>query len=221
MFRLALGATTFLSLALFAATPSQAQVTGTIWLNDTSNNAAACNNCGNTASNPLQSNFTVGAGGINFQTTVNNSDNTTVSQFLNGAALSNPAIANLVIDNSHITLHGTIGLLSGINTFQIGHDDGVVLSVTGINGGAPVLSAPGPTGFVLTPFTINNPGAAGNFAFTLDYNECCSGPADLEFAFNNVPIGGVPEPSTWAMMLLGFAGLGFAFRQSRRKVSFA
>jgi PEP-CTERM motif len=33
--------------------------------------------------------------------------------------------------------------------------------------------------------------------------------------------GGVPEPSTWAMMLIGFAGLGFAFRQSRRKESFA
>jgi hypothetical protein len=32
---------------------------------------------------------------------------------------------------------------------------------------------------------------------------------------------GVPEPSTWAMMLLGFAALGFAFRQSRRKVSMA
>ena len=32
---------------------------------------------------------------------------------------------------------------------------------------------------------------------------------------------GVPEPSTWAMMLLGFAGLGFAFRRSRRKVSLA
>src|ERR1700730_12211222 len=31
----------------------------------------------------------------------------------------------------------------------------------------------------------------------------------------------VPEPSTWAMMLIGFLGLGFAFRQSRRKVSFA
>jgi hypothetical protein len=27
------------------------------------------------------------------------------------------------------------------------------------------------------------------------------------------------SPSTWAMMLIGFAGLGFAFRQSRRKVS--
>jgi PEP-CTERM motif len=31
----------------------------------------------------------------------------------------------------------------------------------------------------------------------------------------------VPEPTTWAMMLLGFVGLGFVFRQSRRKVSFA
>jgi hypothetical protein len=34
-------------------------------------------------------------------------------------------------------------------------------------------------------------------------------------------VAGVPEPATWGMMLLGFVGLGFAFRQSRRKVSFA
>jgi PEP-CTERM motif len=33
-------------------------------------------------------------------------------------------------------------------------------------------------------------------------------------------IGGVPEPSTWAMLLLGFAGLGFAgYRSSRRSAS--
>jgi len=30
------------------------------------------------------------------------------------------------------------------------------------------------------------------------------------------PDGGVPEPSTWAMMLLGFGGLGAALRRSRR-----
>jgi hypothetical protein len=34
-------------------------------------------------------------------------------------------------------------------------------------------------------------------------------------------VAAVPEPSTWAMMLIGFAGLGFAFRQSRRRVSMA
>jgi hypothetical protein len=38
---------------------------------------------------------------------------------------------------------------------------------------------------------------------------------------NSVFTPAVPEPSTWALLLLGFAGLGFAFRQSRRKVSFA
>jgi hypothetical protein len=40
--------------------------------------------------------------------------------------------------------------------------------------------------------------------------------------FEFVTVGSsVPEPSTWAMMLLGFVGLGFAFRRSRRRVSFA
>jgi hypothetical protein len=46
------------------------------------------------------------------------------------------------------------------------------------------------------------------------------------FQFSNeistfAPAAAVPEPSTWAMMLLGFVGLGFAFRQSRRKASVA
>jgi DNA invertase Pin-like site-specific DNA recombinase len=36
-----------------------------------------------------------------------------------------------------------------------------------------------------------------------------------------VKFGRPPEPSTWAMMLIGFTGLGFAFRKSRRKVSMA
>jgi hypothetical protein len=31
----------------------------------------------------------------------------------------------------------------------------------------------------------------------------------------------VPEPSTWGMMILGFIGLAFAFRQRRRKVGYA
>ena len=34
-------------------------------------------------------------------------------------------------------------------------------------------------------------------------------------------LAAVPEPATWAMILLGFAGLGFAFRRSRRKAAFA
>ena len=34
--------------------------------------------------------------------------------------------------------------------------------------------------------------------------------------------GAVPEPATWALMLLGFAGLGYAgFRQSRTRAASA
>jgi hypothetical protein len=39
--------------------------------------------------------------------------------------------------------------------------------------------------------------------------------------FHNFVSATVPEPSTWAMMLLGFAGLGFAgYRTSRRTAAF-
>jgi len=47
------------------------------------------------------------------------------------------------------------------------------------------------------------------------------GTNDLSDLFRPDAISGVPEPTTWAMMLIGFAGLGFAFRQTRPKVSFA
>jgi hypothetical protein len=41
----------------------------------------------------------------------------------------------------------------------------------------------------------------------------------IEWGFNVVP---VPEPSTWAMLLIGMAGLGFAgYRRSRRGVAIA
>jgi hypothetical protein len=32
-----------------------------------------------------------------------------------------------------------------------------------------------------------------------------------------IPVNAVPEPATWAMMLLGFSGIGMALRRSRRR----
>jgi hypothetical protein len=43
----------------------------------------------------------------------------------------------------------------------------------------------------------------------------------LEEPASLTSIGFVPEPSTWAMMLLGFAGLGFAGYRSARKTAVA
>jgi PEP-CTERM motif-containing protein len=46
----------------------------------------------------------------------------------------------------------------------------------------------------------------------------CSGDGEaLLAAITASTVSGVPEPSGWAMMVLGFAGLCFAFRQSPRR----
>jgi hypothetical protein len=42
------------------------------------------------------------------------------------------------------------------------------------------------------------------------------------FEFDNISfgnVGPVPEPSTWAMMLLGFAGIGFVYRRRRSRLA--
>jgi hypothetical protein len=72
----------------------------------------------------------------------------------------------------------------------------------------------------------NAPFALHTFTFTttggqLSFTDMSGGNNDIGNVLDNVTVSSIPEPATWAMMLLGFAGLGFVFRQSRRKVSFA
>jgi hypothetical protein len=73
-------------------------------------------------------------------------------------------------------------------------------------------------GLTLADVIANN----NNFFLGADVwtNQGASGAALTGF-IAATPISAVPEPATWGMMLLGFIGLGFAFRQSRRKISFA
>jgi hypothetical protein len=165
-------------------------------------------------------------GAINY----NPSDNPsvyTIGAFLNNPVFSNQSAA-FVTDggsgasmgvgtgNTFIQITGTVGLLSGANSFVVAHDDGVLLNITGFGN---VVTATGPTAESFTPFTVNNPGAAGNFAFTLNYVECCSPPAALVWSINNVTVGGgVPEPAAWSMMILGVGMVGFTLRRRRQGV---
>jgi hypothetical protein len=43
------------------------------------------------------------------------------------------------------------------------------------------------------------------------------GPESFAIVNLSAPPGAVPEPATWAMMLLGFGGMGFAMRRSRKR----
>jgi hypothetical protein len=194
-----------------AAGAAHAGVTGgSVWINDFSDNASVI------PGGAPDSTFTTSA--INYESSVGGY---TIGGFVNdptGTHFSNPSVAGDNLDNTHFQFVGTVGLLAGDNTFDVIHDDGLVLTIFG--GIGTVVNEPGPTAPVDTPFTVHNPGAAGNFAFQLDYNECCGPPATLIWKINDVVVhGGVPEPATWAMMLMGFFGLGAIVRAKKPHVA--
>ena len=165
-------------------------------------------------------NATFSTNAISFNT--NDSPNTSIATWLNNPTFSNQMNGFNSSDqtnNIFVEITGSTYLTAGANSFVVGHDDGVVLTMAGYG---IVVNQPGPTSYSSSPFTVMNTGAAGLVAFDLKYTECCGGPANLDFAINGAPVGGVPEPSTWAMMLLGFGGLGFAgYRRSSKAERFA
>lgn len=115
-----------------------------------------------------------------------------------------------------MSITGTVNgsMITGLNTFN-GADDllfpagTTFLSTHGIS----FVTAAGQDINIFSFFPQGTP-PSGNA-----YGELSASPSG--FGVGTFTISAVPEPSTWAMMLLGFAGLGFAFRRSRRKVSFA
>ena len=58
----------------------------------------------------------------------------------------------------------------------------------------------------------------------VSFGDLANGPFDyndLSFSFTGTLAGGVPEPTTWALMILGFGGVGASMRTRSRKVAFS
>ncbi len=210
-----LSAAALSALALGAATAGHASTvsgtSGTIYL------STATPSVDTSIGGPGDATFTPGA--INY----NPSDDPsvyTLGAFLNNPTFSNKSAAfatnggntsfSYGTGNTQIDITGNLFLKSGNNSFVVGHDDGVVLDIAGFG---TVVNAPGPTALDTTPFTVFNSGAAGYYAFTLDYVESSGPPAALVFTVNG---GGVPEPASWAIMLLGFGTVGAVMRRKAR-----
>lgn len=165
----------------------------------------------------LVADATVSVGAINFTNAPgNNSAAFTVGAFLNNPAGLSAAVANHVLNNTYFLFTGSTFLKSGANSFVIPHDDGLQLKIDGIAGF--IVDQPGPTSPVSTAFNVNAP-ESGLYNFTLSYGETAGGPAVLRFDVNGAPVGRVPEPATWAMMVTGFGLVGFSVRRRTKMIT--
>jgi hypothetical protein len=70
-------------------------------------------------------------------------------------------------------------------------------------------------------FTFTNPTQTFNSPsgpFSLTVNNLSVGGSNVNTPITGFILAAVPEPSTWAMMLVGFGGIGLAMRRRRRPV---
>lgn len=94
---------------------------------------------------------------------------------------------------------GTAGNAFGLPTFNADSTGAVFAGVSGLPGG---------------------PGLPNGFFTQLSIGISLASPADrTETVVLYLSPTPVPEPSTWAMMMLGFAGLGFAGYRATREPS--
>jgi fibro-slime domain-containing protein len=103
-------------------------------------------------------------------------------------------------------LTGTLTIASG-GTIHFGGDDDVFLALNGV-----IVDQ---VGGVHSQTDVNYVvPTGGTYALTLFYADRDQVDANLQFTTTGTLTSGVPEPSTWAMMILGFFGLGLvAYRR--------
>jgi hypothetical protein len=134
-------------------------------------------------------------------------------------------------DQPYFGVEQTISTVAGQNytlTFDLGVDQSSGL----YNGPISVTASAGSTSEVLGPY--NPPGIGNQWGgFTLNFTATSASTlisiqgeeGDQYIGLDNVAVNGgapaTPEPSTWAMMLIGFAGFAFVGYRKKKDGSFA
>ena len=137
----------------------------------------------------------------------NNPSGVTIAFFLNGSGD--------IMDKAS-------GFTTGFSFYYAAYAAGSVTVWSGLDGTGTLLASlalpvtPN-AAYVWNPIGVTFSGTAESAVF---------GGSANQIGFDNITLGsavagGVPEPSTWAMMLLGFGGLGFAGYRRNKAATFA
>lgn len=143
--------------------------------------------------------------------------NSPTSSWISNSADGNPGLGNVTFETTFklvgstagVSISGLWGVDNSAEIFLNGHDTGI-----GLVFGFPAFEQ-------LHPFTINTTAwFLADAVNTLSFVVNDAGPP-LGLRVDGLTsaagaIGAVPEPSTWAMMILGFAGIGFMTYRRRK-----
>jgi hypothetical protein len=191
---------------------------------------------GGGASNATGSLFTTSAFTANAGDTLNFFFNYVTSD--GSGKYSDYTFAELLKDGAHAAWLFTARTTTTGNTspgFGLPANDSVLTpSTSGIIAGAPVWAQLGTssgscfaggcgyTGWIGSKYAITSTGSYQLKLGVTNFGDAAqdSGLAFAGITLNNAPVNGaVPEPATWAMMILGLGAVGYAIR--RRKVAVA
>jgi PEP-CTERM motif len=152
-------------------------------------------------------NFDIQLIGDNSTVSINTSGNHIIDPLISASVTSSFGTVSLSIPtrlglNNVAIFFGNAGIGFDLFDFQLSIADAAAFNFQ--PGYGPV---PGTNVFALNQF-VNVPTSGG----LLSLNQS----SDVLFSSQNITAG-VPEPSTWAMMILGFAGIGFmAYRRKTK-----
>jgi PEP-CTERM motif len=176
--------------------------------------------------------MTYGTGIYTFKLTGSGQPDATVAQSYAGDAYSNKALVTnysaLQGVNASSVTFDLNGMMPSMNATQ----SNIYLYVYNASTNALVYNS-GQLSSTTTMISLPTLTPGTNYYYNLEYDDRIFGTAndgaiaqyqiyDLDTNGNFFTAGAVPEPSTWAMMLVGFVGLGYVgYRGSRRKSAIA
>jgi hypothetical protein len=155
----------------------------------------------------LTGNFTLAISGINTA-----SDTEGGRTGINAFALNDPSLGNAVSGTSS----GFTFMTGGLNAAGCdGSGNFFCFANSGYNPGSPIPSSLS----LMFSVTSDTAGSWANYAtpdFKIDW---VGSKKNYDLVSLAIPVNnGVPEPATWAMMLVGFGGIGMAMRRRRKGV---
>jgi hypothetical protein len=155
----------------------------------------------------LTGNFTLAISGINTA-----SDTEGGRTGINAFALNDPSLGNAVSGTSS----GFTFMTGGLNAAGCdGSGNFFCFANSGYNPGSPIPSSLS----LMFSVTSDTAGSWASYAspdFKIDW---VGSKKNYDLVSLAIPVNsGVPEPATWAMMLVGFGGIGMAMRRRRKGV---